>query len=236
MAFANLQLAEQLGQVPHFAGIPAGDLRAIVEAGHVRHISAGQSLFLQGAPCAGLFVLLHGEVQVRVVGPQGHEHTLATFEPVRMFNEVAVLDGGANVGSALATQDSVVWHIAHSSFGDVLERYPSLGVGLARVLAARNRILVERHADVAFRSVLARTARTVLDLSQNGQVPIDRRQHDNTDLAARVASVPEAVSRCLKTLQVQGLITCTRARLSVLDAAGLDDLAQAGRTTWRVAA
>lgn len=220
MDFDDPHLTMQLGQVPHFQGLPPAELQTIVAAGHVRRFSGGEALFQQGAPCAGLFVLLAGEVQVRVLSEQGHEHALAIFEPVRMFNEVAVLDGGPNVASAVATRDTVVWHIATQNFSAVLERHPRLALGLIRVLAGRNRQLVLRHADVTFRSVLARTADTLLQVRQGGRA-IDRGVHDNADLAARIATVPEVVSRCLKLLQQRGLITCTRAHLQIVDVDGL---------------
>ena len=58
------------------------------------------------AVCAGMFVLLAGQVHLRKLGPQGQESILAVIEPVIMFNEVAVLDGGPNLTTAVAAQDS----------------------------------------------------------------------------------------------------------------------------------
>lgn len=226
------QLTQQLGAVPHFRGLPAHDLQAIIAAGHLRSFPAGTRIFAEGHACAGMFVLLKGQVQLRVLGPQGQEHILAVIEPVIMFNEVAVLDGGPNVVTAVAIQESLTWQISHERFQVLLNTYPVVGLGLLRVLAARNRLLVARHEDVAFRSVLARTAKLLLDLSQQGQVIVDRRAHPNGELAARVATVPEALSRCLKTLQRDGHLHCTRALIQVLDPGALAALADLHRRAF----
>ncbi len=227
------QLLQQLGAVSHFRGLPSNDLRAIIAAGHLRPFPAGVRIFAEGHPCAGMFVLLRGQVQLRLLGPQGQEHILAVLEPVIMFNEVAVLDGGANVVTAVAIQETLTWQISPERFQTLLQTYPVIGLGLLRVLAARNRLLISRHEDVAFRSVLARTARLLLDLSQTGRARIDRRAHPNSELAARAATVPEALSRCLQTLQRNGHLHCTRALIEVVDPAALAALADLQRRAFQ---
>ncbi|MBL8058049.1 MAG: Crp/Fnr family transcriptional regulator [Anaerolineales bacterium] len=229
---APQHLLQQLSAVPHFRGLPAADLQAIIAAGHVRAFPAGALIFSEGQPGAGMFVLLQGQVQLRLLGPQGQEHLLAVIEPVIMFNEVAVLDGGPNVVTAVAIQPSLAWQISYERFQELLHTYPVIGLGLLRVLAARNRLLVSRHEDVAFRSVLARTARLLLDLSQHGQAPIDRRAHPNRELAARAATVPEALSRCLQTLQRDGHLRCTRLLIEITNPAGLAALADLQRRAF----
>ena len=159
-----------------------------------------------------MFVLLAGQVHLRKLGPQGQESILAVIEPVIMFNEVAVLDGGANLTSAVAAQDCTVWQIGCDSFQALLARYPMIGLGLLRVLARRNRFLVSQVEDLSFRTVQARAAKLLLDLSDTGAQPIDRRKHPNHELAARIATGPEAFSRALNAFKRTGCLTCTRTR------------------------
>ena len=158
-------LIAQLQRVEHFKRLPEVDVRAIVTAGRVRRFAAGETLFAEGAPCAGMFVLLTGQVHLRKLGPQGQESILAVIEPVIMFNEVAVLDGGANLTTAVAAQDCTVWQIGCDRFQALLARYPMIGLGLLRVLARRNRFLVSQVEDLSFRTVQARAAKLLLDLS-----------------------------------------------------------------------
>lgn len=208
-------LAPQLQRVEHFKRLPESDVRTIVTAGRLRRFSAGEIVFGEGEPCAGMFVLLEGRVHLRKLGPQGQESILAVIEPVIMFNEVAVLDGGANLATAVAAEDCVMWQVGCDRFQELLQRYPMIGLGLLRVLARRNRFLVGQYEDLSFRTVQARTAKLLLDLSDNGQQPIDRRQYPNHELAARIATVPEAFSRALKYLKHNGCITCTRTVITV---------------------
>jgi CRP-like cAMP-binding protein len=219
-------LIARLQRVEHFKRLPDADIRAIVTAGRVRRFAAGETIFVEGAPCAGMFVLLEGRVHLRKLGPQGQESIMAIVEPVIMFNEVAVLDGGPNLATAVAAQDCTAWQIGCDNFQALLARYPMVGLGLLRVLAARNRFLVAQYEDLSFRTVQARAAKLLLDLSADGSRPIDRRHHPNHEMAAQIATVPEAFSRALNAFKRNGCITCTRATITVgciEDLAGLAD-------------
>lgn len=208
-------LIAQLRRVQHFRHLSEADLSAIIAAGRIRRFAAGETIFVEGEPCAGMFVLLQGRVHLRKLGPQGQESILAVIEPVIMFNEVAVLDGGPNLATAVAALDCLTWQVGCENFGALLNKYPQIGLGLLRVLARRNRFLVGQWADLSFRSVQARTAKLLLDLSDSGRQPIDRRKHPNYELAARIATVPEAFSRALNAFKKRGCITTSRATITV---------------------
>jgi len=209
------ELAQRLGGVRHFAGLPPQAREAIVGAGSTRRFAAGSTLCVEGEPGAGMFVLLSGRVHLCRVGPRGHLDILSLIEPVIMFNEVTVLDGGPNPVMAMAVEDCVTWWIGYEPFQALLREYPILGLSLLPVLARRNRFLIARHGDVMYCSVVSRTAKLLLLLSDYGQQRIDRTQNPIQDLAARIGSVREPVSRALKSLRDDGLIACTRSEILV---------------------
>lgn len=79
-------LAQMLGSVPYIRSLQQMDLQAIVTSGQVRHYAEGKPLFHERAPCARLFVLVKGRVQLYKLGPDGREHIMSVHEPVIMFN------------------------------------------------------------------------------------------------------------------------------------------------------
>lgn len=211
----------RLGRVPHFRGLPPSDLEAIIGRGRLRRVPAGSVLFEEGQPVSGLFVLLGGRVDLSKMGPAGKQVILTTIEPVIMFNEVAGLDRGPNPVTAIAAEPAQVWQVDADNLEAILLAYPRLGLGLLQVLARRNRILLSHVEDLSFRSVAGRAARLLLDLSRDGNQVIDRRRHPNAELAARIATVPEAVSRALQAFRKQGAISTSRATIHVVQAAEL---------------
>lgn len=219
-------LVQSLRSVRHFAHLADLDLQAIVASGQMRCFREGETIFADGEPCAGMFVLLRGLVHLCKMSPLGQVTIISVISPIIMFNEVAVLDGGPNPVTALAAQECWVWQVSHAAFQDMLKRHPALGLGLLRVLAKRQRHMLERYEDLSFRSVLARVAKLLLDLSRSGKTPIDRHAHSITEMAARIASGPEAVSRSLNALAAAGAISANRAEILILHPDLLADFAQ----------
>jgi CRP-like cAMP-binding protein len=108
-----------------------------------------------------------------------------------------------------------------------------IGLGLLRVLAARTRNLMAQYEDLSFRSVLARTAKLLLDLSERGARPIRRHEYPNADMAARISTVPEALSRSLQVFRKNGDITCTRATITVNQPETLEKFARVEKTLFK---
>ncbi len=219
-------LAERLGRVRHFQHLAASDCMAIVSAGTIRTFPAGSLIFREGEPCAGMWVLFSGHVHLNKLGPNGRQSLVTSIDPVIMFNEVTVIDGGVNLTTAVAVQDCTMWQIDHEHFQGLLHRYPEVGLGLLRVLATRTRLLMSHYEDLSFRSVLARTAKMLLDLSSYGKQPIDRSEHPNSELAARISTVPEALSRSLQVFKKTGDIASSRTTIMVCAPSTLAELAK----------
>jgi CRP-like cAMP-binding protein len=218
-------LAHRLSSVKHFRRIQPAQLEQIVLMGQVQFCHAGEMIFQEDSLGAGLFVLLSGQVQLCKLSSQGQNAILAVFDPVIMFNEVAALDQEPNPVTAIAIEDSVVWRLDAEYLEHLILQYPHVGYGLLRVLASRNRHLVAQFEDLSFRSVLARAAKLLVELSGGGTKTIDRRRHPVHQMAARIATVPEAFSRTLKIFRTNGDIRCTGSIIEVVNAEHLKELA-----------
>jgi CRP-like cAMP-binding protein len=221
-------LSKVLGRVWHFRHLNLKDLKLIVSAGQMRRFEAETIIFQETGPSAGMFVLLSGKVHLCKMSPNGQEQIISIIHPVIMFNELTAIDGGPNPYTAIAIDKCNTWNIRHNAFHDLVNRYPdpSIGLGLLRILAARTRLLINRCEDLSFRPVRSRTAKLLLDLSEGGTMLIDRANHPIKDLAANIATVPEAFSRSLSNLRENGLIEVTRSQITILDPNGLAKVAR----------
>ena len=220
------ELAQRLGDVPQFRNIPGEEVVSIIQMGDLRNYSQGEIIFHEDDECAGMFVLIKGKVILNKLGPEGQEGVINALEPVIMFNEVAALDGGANPVSAMAQADCRLWHISRENMQALILQYPQIGLSLLGVLAMRNRQLVNYYSDLSFLSVHARLAKHLLDLSRQGEQPIDRKLNPIRLMAARIITTPEAISRALKIFTTTGLIQCDRSEITVVDLDGLNQAAQ----------
>lgn len=209
-------LLENLRTVKQFQTLSEDNLQEIISSGQIRNLEAGKIIFMQDEPCAGMFVLIQGRVNLCKLGPQGQQNILATINPVIMFNEVPVLDHGPNPLTAIATQKSLVWQIQCDAFQNLLKRFPEIGLSLLRVLATRNRRLIEHYEDLSYRSVDSRVAKLLLDLSDNGSKVITRREHSIEEMASLIASVAPVISRTINLFKLLGMISTSRTTIDIL--------------------
>lgn len=221
-------LSKVLSRVWHFRHLNLKDLQLIVSAGQMKRFEGGSIIFQETGPSAGMFVLLSGKVHLCKLSPNGQEQIISIIQPVIMFNELTAIDGGPNPYTAIAVEKCNTWNIQHEAFHNLVNQYPdpSIGLGLLRILAARTRLLINRCEDLSFRPVRARTAKLILDLSDHGRKIIERTDHPIKDLAASIATVPEAFSRSLSILREDGLIEVSRSHIRIIDPNGLAEVAQ----------
>lgn len=225
--FEENKLVEMMRPIPHFAGLGTTDLIAIIRAGKIVSVRKGKTIFWESDTCAGLHVLLRGEVHLHKHGPSGQDSIMAVLQPVTMFNEVAVLDGGNNPATAIAFARTILWRAERELFQALMTQIPNLGLGLLPILAKRNRWLVEQYEDMCFRPVKSRTAKLLLELSRNGEAVIDRSSYSIDDLSARVSTSPEVISRTLSLLSARGVIETNRRSINIVDPENLLKLAGA---------
>ncbi len=219
-------LAKRLQRIEHFNNIPLEEVERIILAGKIKSIAKDQVIFTEGDPSSGMYVLLNGQVQLCKISLQGQISILSVIEPIIMFNEVSALDSGPNPITAIANQDSLIWQITSEKLQDLIIHYPRIGLGLLRVLANRNRKLISLFQDLSFRPLLARTAKLLLEISDQGTQKINRKENPNYHLASRLSTVPEAFSRCLKTFRHQNMIVCDTHKIEILDPLGLKHIAK----------
>jgi len=218
-------------RAPYFASLSEETLAALAQAATPRRYARGQIVFLEGEPCAGLFMVAAGGVKIFKLSAQGREHIVQHLGPGDTFNEVAALDGGPNPVNVAATADSLLYCIGRAELRRLAQRDPELAWALIESLARRARHLVAMVEDLALRSVKARLARLLLTEaerpSQSGAI---ERSHmmSQADMAARLGTVREMIGRALRELADEGLIRFDRHRIVIIDRAGLSAAADLG--------
>jgi CRP/FNR family transcriptional regulator len=231
MAEPPLNQLDLLRRVPYFTGLTDEVLGALAEAAGSRRYSRNQVIFLEGDPCAGLYIVVTGEVKIFKLSTQGREQILHQLGPGGTFNDVAVLDGGPNPASAAATSDATVCIIPREQIRRLAQTYPELAWALIESIARRARHLVRVVEDLALRSVKARLARLLLTEAAhiNDKGAIERAQMvTQAEMAARLGTVREMIGRALRDLADERLIEFDRHRIVIIDRERLQAIADLG--------
>jgi CRP-like cAMP-binding protein len=212
-----------LKAIPYFRVLDDRALEAAAQEVVVRRFQAGELIFLEDDPDAGLHLVVEGLCKVYRLSEGGREHVMVTLGPGDSCNEVPVVDGGPNPANLAALEDSTVWVISEEALTRLRRRYPILNEIIAKNLAMRCRQLVQRVYNLSFLSVTGRLAAFLLQQSDDSSKLI-RRQWTQDEIAAHLGTVREMVGRAFKELQQAELITIDRHRIEILDRAGLKEL------------
>lgn len=221
-----------LGRVPYFRCLSATERRRLAERCRARLLRPGETLFEEGAACAGLFIVATGLVEVRQISLQGREQVFHTEGPGATLGEAPLFDRGVYIASAVALEATRVLFLPR---GDVLElcrRHPEVALAILEALARRVRRFAGIIADLAFRPVTARLAHYLHAAATARPEPavlaVDL-ELTHAQVAARLGTVRELVARALAQLERAGAISRAGKRIVIRDPARLAALA-AGET------
>jgi CRP/FNR family transcriptional regulator len=212
-----------LGKVPYFVRLSERHRSELAQRAVRRSFSAGEIIFAEGEPSAGLWIVESGHVKAYKLSASGEEYVLRLFAPGDTFNDIAALDGGPNPASAASLSAVVAWVIPTTTLRMALEADHTLAPAILDGLAGRVRELLAQVEDLALRSVTGRLARFLLQQVENPALasPTVTR----TLIASYLATTPETISRALRALEEREAIRFDRHRIKILDAELLREVA-----------
>jgi len=174
----------------------------------------GLTLIAQGADSSDVYLIASGLVRFSVTASNGKEIILREMGPGRLFGEMAVLGHQRRSANATVVVNSVIGRISGAAFTSFLKDVPGAGYWLATLLATRVRHLTEKCSELASLSVCARIHMELMRLAAAADRDSDQLRIANfpthEELAARIGSHREAVTRELSQLDKDGLISQSR--------------------------
>jgi CRP/FNR family transcriptional regulator len=219
-------LLEFLGQTMLFQDLPVEQLAELAELAIAQSYDKGQILFHQGDRGIGFFIVRSGRVKVFKLSADGKEQILHIFNQKEHFAEVPALDGECFPASASALEKSEVLFFPRQAFLHLLEQRPQLAINLLKSFARHLRLFSHLVDRLAFQEVPARLAEYLLNLrKQMDEAEIVELDLPKGQLAARLGTIPETLSRVFAKLSREGLIELEGGRVKLLDFQRLQQLA-----------
>ncbi|KPF71084.1 hypothetical protein IP69_07055 [Bosea sp. AAP35] len=125
-----------LRQLPVFAALPVPRLKLVALMGEKLHFDAGTLIIAEGEKPEGVYVILHGALEISHEGADGTRARLSLHSG-SLIGDVPLLSGQAYVGAVTAKTDVTALRLPKDLFFELLETIPDFSLALARDLAAR---------------------------------------------------------------------------------------------------
>jgi CRP-like cAMP-binding protein len=226
MAETRREIEEALRDSFLFPLLGPEERTRFIAAAHPRSWRAGAAIFVMDDPGTSMMLVRTGTVRIGYPTPEGRTFLLAELGPGSVFGEIALLDGGPRSADATAATDCTILAFERRDFLPLLEHNWQLAEAVLRVICGRLRSADAHIADLAFFDLPGRLAKTLIarahPASSGGQATITDTQGA---LAAMVGGSREAVNRCLRKWQKDGLVAMGDGRIVLSDPEALAEAA-----------
>jgi CRP/FNR family cyclic AMP-dependent transcriptional regulator len=213
-----------------FCRLSPAVLRSVDEASHHSVMPAGALLFVEGQTPRGVFILCSGIVKLSTTSKEGKVLILKQAEAGEVLGLSAAISGTNYEMSAETACPCQLNFIGRQDLMDLLENESEVGVHAALWLSREFQgAYRDIHDLVLARSSSGKLARLLLSCAPTGiresQELYLRSTMTHEEMAQRIGSSRETVTRLLSDLKKKRLIRLEGATLVIRDRTGLEALA-----------
>lgn len=213
-------LLKRLQTFDFLRGLDPETLAVLAKSGVWKVFAPDAVVFWEGDTESNLYYLQYGSLKAIKASPDGREQVLRFIQAGEIFNEVGVLAKRPNPATAVALEESGIWLIPRQALEEIVRTHPETALQIIENMADKIIELVTLASDLSLKTVEARFAKLLLEQT-DGDVIERRRWTNQTELAARLGTVPDVLSRVTRDLTKAGLIEMDRQHIRILDRQGL---------------
>ncbi len=122
--------------IPLLADLDRIRLAELIPSFEQLRVKSGEMLYRAGEPGDALYIIIDGIVRI-FLRPGGQSMEIACLGPGDWFGELALLTGEPRTTDAEAQTELILLKLSRENFNQLIKKYPSLGVSLAGLLAAK---------------------------------------------------------------------------------------------------
>jgi CRP-like cAMP-binding protein len=134
-------LAYLLGTIPLFTDLNGREIRLLESLVHIRHYDAGETIFKEGDPGSGLYIIRSGRVRIFHLSPSGQEEEVTILGPGDFFGETTLTAPASRTASARALENAELVGLFRADLMEVIPKHPGLAnkilMGLTRCISER---------------------------------------------------------------------------------------------------
>lgn len=207
----SVQIDTLLGRIPLFEGLPCAEINEVAKACKTLNLEKHDMLFRSGNRCAGLQIVMYGQVKVAFSSPQGAEKVVTVLNAGQSFGQTELILDQPYRAHAQALGDTLVLQVAKATILDLLAR--NLGFShklLSSMSLQTHELMVDLEGYTlcsGAKRVLTFLLREAANQEACQEATVIRLSAPKSVIASQLNLSPEHFSRTLHELSAQGLFT-----------------------------
>jgi len=206
---------EILASVPMFHELAHELLAKIVDRCIERTYSRGETVFAEGERAKGLIVVWRGALKIFKISDGGREQILEIEGPGRTVALMPLFDGLPLPASCAAIEESVLLTMPTEVLHRLVAGEPALSLAIIADLSRRLRHMVSLVEEISLKGVRTRLSGFLSEIA--GDETIVQLTLNNQEIAARIGTVREIVSRTFGRMVHEGVISLEGRTLTILN-------------------
>jgi CRP-like cAMP-binding protein len=225
--------AQTLSGIRIFAGLDATARAGVANRCHGHRVAAGTAILLNNEDSRHVYGILSGRVRATIFSRGGREVSFRDLGPGDLFGDLAAIDGKPRSATVVALERCELIAIPDAVFRSVLASNSEVAFQMLCELTALIRDLSDRVVEFSTLGVKNRIHAEILRLargaSEDGQSAAISRAPTHSEIANRISTHREAVTREVRSLAKQGLVRKKSGSLYVYDIPRLARMVAEGR-------
>lgn len=213
-------IASLLKTISYFSRLEASVLKELSQAAKPYDVLANETVFAEGELSKGLYIVESGWLKAVKLAASGREQVLRFFSAGETVHEVGLFVETPNPANLIALEPSRLYLLPREVMLSLMDEQPRLLRLVTQALAKRLLHVVSLVEDLSLLPVEARLARFLLMSATEGTFQ-RQKWATQAELSSRLGTVPDVLSRTMKSFADEGLIEVSRQRIEILNKQGL---------------
>ena len=225
----HMDITKQIKDIGLFQGVSSEKIRLLAEQATYKKFKQGEMVIGEADPIRSFYVVVAGQLKLYRSSAEGKEQTLQLLGPGDPFGLCTAFATDSFPASAMAIVDSDVLLISGSVMEEIARQEPALLFNIIRILSQRLKDSMTIIESLALKEIPGRLAsflRHSLSKDTTNKNTAVELMISQRELAKILGATPEALSRALRKMANEGILSTAGRVITILDHKALEQLAE----------
>jgi len=225
----HTDIAKQIQDISLFAGVSSEKLNMLAAQATYKKFKPGELIIGEADPIRSFYVVVSGQLKLYRSSAEGKEQTLQLLGPGDPFGLCTAFATDSFPASAMALEESSVLLIPGTVMEEVARQEPALLLNIIQILSQRLKDSMTLIESLALKEIPGRLAsflrheslRNTAAAKTTVELTLSQRE-----LAKILGATPEALSRSLRKMANDGILSTAGRTITILNHKALEQLAE----------
>ena len=208
-----------------FDGLSPSQVSRLDSIATIKKYKKDALIFSEGEEASGFYIVIDGKVKIYKLSAQGKEYILHIASSGDTIAEVTLFSGSDYPAYAQPISACSLLFFPKHAFLEITREYPEVGMRILKAVAGRQRKFADTIEDLSLRGVECRLAKYLFNLAKEKGKNNFELGMQKSELAMKLGTVPETLSRNLLKLKTKKLISLKDRSVCILNPSGLGRIA-----------